>query len=74
MSNRINHRHRRGSHWSKHETTMCLAFLRALGEWVTVHQDDPTAQVTLPTGVATAEELTNVLRALEKAREQTNNN
>ena len=60
------HRHRRhGERWSDRDTSMCKAYLVALGRWVLTHRED--AVVVLPTGYATAEELVNVLRALEKS-------
>jgi hypothetical protein len=47
---------------------MCRAFLVALARWVSAHHADPGAQITLPTGVVSAGELTLVLRGLKVAR------
>ncbi len=69
MSNRGHHHHRR-RHWAEHDSPFCTAFLIALGKWITQHEDDPAAQVVLPTGLVGVEELTAVLRGLEIARRQ----
>lgn len=69
MINRRTHRSRRGSHWAEHNSPICIAFLVALGQWVSAHANDPDAQVVLPTGRVGVEELVSVLRALEKARQ-----
>jgi hypothetical protein len=66
--------HRRG--WrSEHalwpDTTMAGACLIALTKWAIAHPNDADAKITLPVGVVGAEELMNVLHALEKARQQT---
>ena len=50
------------------DTPMAHAFLIALAKWVLTHRDDVDAKVTLPVGVAGAEEVLNVLHALETAR------
>jgi hypothetical protein len=70
------HRHQRiaPSRWHDNDTQMSRAFLAALARWVTEHHADPGAQITLPTGVVSAGELTLVLRALEVARSQSSNN
>jgi hypothetical protein len=71
MSGAVHHlRHqRRRRHWAEQDSPMCAAFLVALGRWILAHANDPKAQVVLPTGPAGVEELTNVLRALEKTRQ-----
>jgi hypothetical protein len=68
MSGRNTH-HRRRRHWAEYDSLLCAAFMRALARWISVHANDPTAQVVLPTGRVGVEELTNVLRRLERARQ-----
>jgi hypothetical protein len=63
------HRYREGASWP--DTSMARAYLIGLTKWALTHHDDIDAKVTLPVGVGGAEELLNVLRALEKARQQT---
>jgi NUMOD4 motif-containing protein len=53
------------------DTTMARAYLIALTKWALTHHENLKARVTLPIGVVGAEELLNVLRALEKARPAT---
>ena len=65
-----NHCHFERRAWP--DTQMSRAFLIALGRWLLAHHDDVEARITLPIGVVGGEELTNVLRALERAQEQTN--
>jgi hypothetical protein len=70
MSGRNTYRRRRPvERWSDHDTSMCKAYLAALGRWVLTHHDDTDAKVVLPVGVVSAEELVRVLRALEIARQ-----
>jgi hypothetical protein len=71
MSGRNTHRHHRRRHWAEYDSSLCAAFLRALMRWISAHANDPTAQVVLPTGRVGVEELTNVLRGLERARQAT---
>ena len=66
---RLGHRRRWHQHWAEHNTPMCRAFLVALGRWLAAHHDDRDAEITLPTGTVSAEELGRVLRALERARQ-----
>jgi hypothetical protein len=47
---------------------MACAYLIALTEWARTHHENLEARVTLPIGVVGAEELLNVLHALERAR------
>ena len=68
------HIHRRRHHHSARalwpDTTMAHAFLISLTRWALTHHDDFDAKVVLPIGVVSAEELINVLRALERSRQQ----
>jgi hypothetical protein len=59
-------RHGERSRWP--DTTLACAYLTALTKWAVTHHEDPAAFVTLPIGVVVADELLNVLRALERAR------
>ena len=52
------------------DTVMSRAFMRALADWTLVHHEDADATVMLPTGRVTAEQLIQVLRALEAARQE----
>ncbi len=69
MSDR-RHRHngRSDRRWPP-DTVMARAFLIALGRWLAAHHDDLDATIMLPTGTVTAEQLGQVLRALERARQ-----
>ena len=71
MRNHDTHHRRRRRHWAEHDSSFCTAFLAALARWISAHANDPTAQVVLPTGRVGVEELTNVLRGLERARQAT---
>lgn len=66
------HTHHRGyrerATWP--DTVMSAAFLAALARWTLVHHDDVEATVMLPTGRVTAEQLIQVLCALEAARQE----
>jgi hypothetical protein len=66
MSAHQQYRHRERVLWPN--TTMANAYLIALTKWALAHHENLEARVTLPVGVVGAEELLNVLRALEKAR------
>ena len=70
MSNHTRRRHRGAAHWAEGDSPFCSAFLIALGRWILAHKNDPTAQITLPTGRVGLEELTKVLRGLERARQK----
>lgn len=68
------HTHRRRRHSERAlwpDTTMASAFLIALTKWAIAHHNDADAKITLSVGVVGAEELMNVLHALEKARQRT---
>jgi hypothetical protein len=70
MSGRNAYRRRQSAErWSYHDTSMCHAYLIALGRWVLTHHNETNAKVVLPAGIVGAEELTKVLRALEIARQ-----
>jgi hypothetical protein len=62
-------RHRERALWP--DTSMARAYLIAL-LWAAANHEDVDARVVLPVGVVGADELLNVLHALEKARQQTN--
>lgn len=66
MSAHRQHRRRERALWP--DTMMARAYLIALTKWALTHHENIDARVTLPVGVVGAEELLNVLRALEKAR------
>lgn len=68
MTGRTHHR-QPAERWSDHDTSMCRAYLAALGRWVMAHHDDVDAKVVLPVGIVGAEELMRVLHALEIARQ-----
>jgi hypothetical protein len=72
MSGAVHHRphqrRRHHRHWAEHDSPLCAAFLVALARWVLKHQNDSEAQVVLPTGPVTCEQLVQVLRALEISR------
>ena len=63
-------RHHQHRHWGAGDTVMAHAFLLALGRWLARHHHDPSAVITLPTGCVSAEELAQVLLALERARQE----
>jgi hypothetical protein len=77
MSDRGRHRrHQRLelSRWHDRDTSMCAAFLRALGRWVLANHGEADARVVLPVGIVGAEELVRVLRALEISRQAGHDN
>jgi hypothetical protein len=63
-------RHREHALWP--DTSMARAYLIALLKWAAANHEDIDARVVLPVGVVGADELLNVLRALDRARQQTN--
>jgi hypothetical protein len=66
-------RHRRNGEralWP--DTSMAHAYLIALLKWAIANHEDASARVTLPVGIVDASELMNVLRALDRAQQQTN--
>jgi hypothetical protein len=66
---RNRHQYRERALWP--DTSMARAYLIALLKWAAANHEDAFAKVTLPVDVVDASELMNVLRALEKARQQT---
>jgi hypothetical protein len=61
------------SHWASslpYDTTLASAYLAALAAWAARHQTDPEVTVMLPVGLAAADEVAQVLRALNRARQQ----
>lgn len=70
MNGCTHHHHRRhGERATWPDTQMSRAFLMALTKWAITHHDDLDITITLPTGRVTGEQLVQVLRALEKARQ-----
>jgi hypothetical protein len=65
----ISSHHQNGERAFWPDTVMARAYLIALLKWAVTHHEDVDARVTLPVGVVNANELLNVLRALEKARQ-----
>jgi hypothetical protein len=63
-------RHRERALWP--DTSMARAYLIALLKWAAANHEDVDARVVLSVGVVNANELLNVLRALDRARQQTN--
>ena len=63
------HRHDRRPAWP--DTVMAYAFLTALARWATAHHADPNARIMLPIGSVISRELIQVLRALNRAQQQT---
>jgi hypothetical protein len=53
------------------DTQISCAYLIALTKWAQTPHKNPEAKITLPIGVVDVDELMNVLRALEKARQAT---
>jgi hypothetical protein len=53
------------------DTQIACAYLTALTKWAQIHHQNLNAKITLPIGVVGVDELMNVLRALEKARQTT---
>jgi hypothetical protein len=53
------------------DTALSHAFLIALAQWAIAHHEAADARITLPVGVVDAVELLKVMRALERARQQT---
>ena len=49
---------------------MARAFLIALTKWAIAHHGDADAKIMLPVGIVGIDDLMNVLRALEKARQR----
>jgi hypothetical protein len=62
---------RRGERAAWPNTAMARAYLVALLNWASTNHANADARVTLPVGIVGPTELMNVLRALEKARQQT---
>lgn len=52
------------------DTSMARAFLIALTKWAIAHHGDADAKIMLPVGIVGIDDLMNVLRALEKARQR----
>jgi hypothetical protein len=67
---RNRHQYRERALWP--DTSMARAYLVALLKWAAANHEDASARVVLPVGVVNANELLNVLRALDRARQQTN--
>jgi hypothetical protein len=72
MNGRTYRHRRRGERAVWPDTTLARAYLIALLKWAGTHHEDVDAKVTLPVGAVGVEELLNVLRALERARQQAN--
>jgi hypothetical protein len=70
MTAHYRRQHRERAVWP--DTSIARAYLVALLKWAATNLEDVDARVVLPVGVVNANELLNVLRALEKARQQTN--
>jgi hypothetical protein len=71
MNGRAYHRRQNGARASWPDTSIARAYLVALLKWAAANHEDADARVVLPVGVVNAHELLNVLRALERARQQT---
>jgi hypothetical protein len=65
------YRRRHGERALWPDTSMARAYLIALLKWAATNHEDVDARVVLPVGVVGADELLNVLHALEKARQRT---